>query len=269
MNRPFIIVAAVIAAAVAGIAAWYAWRQEPQAPPPAVAVPAPPPVAAAPAPPAIEHPVEEAPLAKESAPVAEEIPLDHSDVAMREQFAGVFPDHAMPPFLRVDRIIRNIVATVDALPRDNVSPTVMPVNPAPGRMVVGQEAGATTLASDNALRYAPYVDVLRAVDSKVAAGVYLKHYPLFQKAYRELGYPNGYFNDRLVQVIDLLLATPDVQEPIKLEQPKVVYVFADPALEALPAGQKIMLRIGHNNAVIVKAKLREFRGHIVRTPPAR
>lgn len=27
---------------------------------------------------------------------------------------------------------------------------------------------------------------------------YVRLYPLFQKAYVELGYPNGYFNDRLI-----------------------------------------------------------------------
>ena len=268
MSRPFILIAAAIAAVVAGIAGWYAWHQTPPPAPPVVATPTPPAVVEAPTAPAIQHPVEEAPLAAESAP-AEAVPLDHSDATMRDSLAALFTGRALPSFLRVDRIIRNIVATVDALPRDDVSPTVIPVNPAPGRMAVGDAGGATTIAADNALRYAPYIDVMKAVDSKVAAGVYLKYYPLFQQAYRELGYPNGYFNDRLVQVIDLLIATPDVQEPIKLEQPKVVYVFADPALEALPSGQKIMLRIGHDNAAIVKAKLLEFRGHIVRTPPAK
>lgn len=267
MSRPFILIAAAVAAIVAGIAAWYAWHQTtPEAPPP-IAAPEPlPPVAAVPVAPPIQHPVEEAPLAAEPM-TAEPIALDHSDVAMREAAAGVFPEHALPQFLRVDRIIRNIVATIDALPRGSVSPTVMPVNPAAGRMTTADDAGTMTIASDNSLRYAPYVDVLRRVDARTAAATYLRHYALFQQAYRELGYPHGYFNDRLVQVIDLLLATPDVHEPIKIEQPKVLFVYADPALEALPAGQKIMLRIGHDNALIVKAKLREIRNYIARNAP--
>jgi hypothetical protein len=267
MNRTFILIAGVVAAAVAGIAGWYAWQQAPQPVSPGVAVPASQSAAATSAPPAIQHPIEDAALANQ--PAAEAVPLDHSDAAMREALANVFADHALPPFLHVDRIVRNIVATVDALPRDRVSPTVMPVNPASGHMIVGGDASATTIAADNAARYTPYIDVLKTVDDKVAAGIYLKYYPLFQQAYRELGYPNGYFNDRLVAVIDLLLATPDVEGPFKLDQPKVVYVYADPALEALPAGQKILLRIGRDNAAVVKAKLREFRGYIVRTPPAK
>ena len=37
------------------------------------------------------------------------------------------------------------------------------------------------------------------------------------------------------------------------------YEFADPTLEARSAGQKIMLRMGRDHAITVKAKLREIR----------
>jgi hypothetical protein len=42
-----------------------------------------------------------------------------------------------------------------------------------------------------------------------------------------------------------------------------MYQFADPNLEALSAGQKLLLRMGPANAVIVKAKLRELRSAVV------
>jgi len=88
-------------------------------------------------------------------------------------------------------------------------------------------------------------------------------YPLLQQDYEQLGYPGRYFNDRVVQVIDHLLNTPEVQAPVLLIQPKVLYEFADPKLEELSAGQKILVRIGHENAVKVKAKLREIRSALV------
>jgi hypothetical protein len=85
------------------------------------------------------------------------------------------------------------------------------------------------------------------------------YYPLFQQAYRELGYPDGYFNDRLVVVIDHLLQTPDVTQPVALTQPNVMYEYADPALESRSAGQKLLLRSGPENETAIKAKLREIR----------
>jgi Protein of unknown function (DUF3014) len=46
-----------------------------------------------------------------------------------------------------------------------------------------------------------------------------------------------------------------------------MYEFADPALEARSAGQKIMIRMGSENAAKVKAKLREIRREVTRRDP--
>ena len=99
---------------------------------------------------------------------------------------------------------------------------------------------------------------MEGVEAKRLVAAYVRMYPLFQAAYQELGYPHGYFNDRLVQAIDDLLATPDAPAP-RLAQPKVLYEFADAALEERSAGQKIMLRMGSANAARVKDKLRAIR----------
>ena len=100
---------------------------------------------------------------------------------------------------------------------------------------------------------------MQKTDAKQLAALYFHFYPLFQQAYQNLGYPNGYFNDRLVATIDNLLAAPDVTGDIALVRPNVMYQFADPKLERLSAGQKPMLRMGPANAGIVKTKLRELR----------
>jgi hypothetical protein len=57
-----------------------------------------------------------------------------------------------------------------------------------------------------------------------------------------------------------------VQGPIQLTQPKVFYEYADPKLESLSAGQKLLLRMGAANEAIMKVKLREFRKAIVNRP---
>ena len=73
------------------------------------------------------------------------------------------------------------------------------------------------------------------------------------------GYPEGEFNDRLLAIIDELLATPEVSDPVQLIKPEAYFLFADPELEALSAGQKILLRMGSANAGRVKSKLLEVR----------
>jgi hypothetical protein len=120
--------------------------------------------------------------------------------------------------------------------------------------------GENILASpENYRRYTPYVFLTNAVDTRKLVAVYVRFYPLFQQEYQNLGYPKGYFNDRLVEAIDDLLAAPDVPGQIKLVRPNVLYQFADPNLEDLSAGQKIMIRLGSENAARIKARLRDVR----------
>ena len=63
----------------------------------------------------------------------------------------------------------------------------------------------------------------------------------------------------MIEVIDNLLAAPDIKEPVKLIQPKIVYLYADPDLEGRSIGQRILMRIGSENEAKVKAKLQEIR----------
>jgi hypothetical protein len=119
------------------------------------------------------------------------------------------------------------------------------------------------LSSDNYQRYAGQVEVFEAADTEELLALYQNLAPLLGQAWADLGYPEGSFDERLVEVIDSLLATPDVQTPIRLIKPEAFYLFADPALESLPAGQKVLLRMGPENAGRVKAELSEIRSILV------
>jgi hypothetical protein len=124
------------------------------------------------------------------------------------------------------------------------------------------------MSAANYARYASFVHLVESTDPKTLATVYFRLYPLFQQAYEDLGYPGKFFNDRLVEVIDHLLAAPEPQGPIELVQPKVFYQFADPRLEDLSAGQKLMVRMGPANERALKGRLRDFRTELVQSAPA-
>lgn len=263
------IVFIVLVLAVGGGGYWW-WRSQ-QTPDP-LPVTAPPPVAAsAPtepndAAPAIQHPIEQAPVA-EAAPAPKLPALNASDGFAADALASVFPNNRLPDFMIPKALVRHVVATVDNLPRDKVSVNLWPVKPISGQMVVAKTADGRVIAMENAARYTPYVRWMESVDSRKLATTYVRLYPLFQEAYKELGYPKGYFNDRLVAVIDHLLATPEVSGAIRVEQPKVLYEFADPVLKSTSSGQQILLRMGNDNAQKVKAKLREIRKELTRQNP--
>ncbi len=210
----------------------------------------------------IQHPVPEVPAEK---PLP---PLQASDPAMKDSLTELLGDSALIERAVLKDFVRHVVATIDNLPRRMAAPRVWPLKPAPGQFKVTGKDERFTIAAGNSARYAIYVRLAEAIDSTKLVGFYFHYYPLFQQAYRDLGYPKGYFNDRLIQVIDHLLETPELEGPVALVRPKVFYLYADPGLESRSAGQKILMRTGAENTRRIKAKLREIRTEIVSRAPA-
>ena len=240
-----------------GLIAWNALQppepSPPVAPPAARREPLP---STAPAEPEIRHPV------PDNLPAKPLPALDTSDSTMKNALAELSGDSSLIDVLILQGFIRRVVATIDNLPAQKVASRIMPVKRIEGSFTASGSEESYTIAVDNAARYAKYVKLAEAIDSKKLTAFYFHYYPLFQQAYRELGYPKGHFNDRLVVVIDHLLAAPELKDPVALLRPKVFYLYADPELEARSAGQKMLMRMGTENAGRVKAKLREIRAAI-------
>ena len=252
--------AAIVLLGLLGAGAYYRYYGKAAAPPqaPAPAKPA----APAPAPePAIRNPIPEGQSETKPLPA-----LNDSDAEVRDSLAGLFGAKAIEQFLVPQNVVRHIVVTVDNMPRKKVAVELRPVKPTPGSTALATQGDITTLGAANYDRYGPFIKVVQGTDPNTLATIYFRLYPLFQQAYEDLGYPGQYFNDRLVVVIDDLLHTPEVQGPIQLTQPKVFYEFADPKLESLSSGQKLLIRMGPANAAIVKAKLRALRSAVARRP---
>jgi hypothetical protein len=259
LNKPLIGVA--VAVVVIALGAWYYFAHHDSTPMPSVAQTAPPP---APVPEeAIQHPLPESGDGAQP-PLPE---LGASDKAVSDALADAVGAPVVAQYLVPDNIIRHMVVTVDNLPRQKVEVDRRPVVPTTGTFMVDGDEDHATLDVQNYQRYEPLVAVLGKLNMERVGAVYLRFYPLFQKSYQDLGYPNGYFNDRLVKVIDMLLATPQPEAPVALVRPNVMYLFADPALESLPAGQKLLIRMGPDNAATVKAKLKELRAIITANAP--
>lgn len=207
--------------------------------------------------PGIQYPLEETPTEEPLPPLAE------SDPPVQESLTTTFGD-SLKNFLVPKDIVRHFVVTVDNLPRAKAAVQMWPVKPVEGEFLVEGTEENLVLSPRNYARYTPMVKLLQGASAAQIGAVYRRFYPLLQQAYEDIGYPDAYFNDRLVEVIDHLLETPEVRDPIRLVHPTVRYHYADPELEARSAGQKALIRMGPQNAAIVKHKLRELRAEIVR-----
>lgn len=269
MWLPVVVILAVLAAAFG----WWRWSQQrevqPDAPPAAMApqpqpapadVPPQPPVATGP-----QNPMDNLAEPEKALPA-----LNDADARVTSALNDLLGRKNVMSFLQLDGFVRRAVATVDNLPREHATARMWPVLPTPQRFAVQGNGETKTISPDNGARYTPFVLFVESIDPARAAALYARLYPLFQEAFEELGYPNRYFNDRLVAVLDHLLKTPEPAGPIQvkltevkgempLENPWTRYEFADPQLEALSAGQKLLIRMGPVNERRMKARLSELR----------
>jgi hypothetical protein len=255
---PARIVAILLAVAAAAAAIWYFWPGNPPPPPGPQGIESAAPLPVAKVPRFPVAPPEEAPALPT---------LKESDPTMQEAMTRTFGAETLARFVRLEDFVRNVVATVDNLPREEYAMRLNPARPIGGPFAVSGSGDSLAVAPQNAARYAPFVAFAEGVDTTRAVALYLHFYPLFQQAYVELGYPDGYFNDRLVEVIDHLLEAPEVQGPVALTQPHVLYEYADADLEARSSGHKAMMRVGPENAARLKVKLRALRGELLARAP--
>lgn len=211
-------------------------------------------------PPPISNPVPDTPT---SQPLPS---LDASDTPVHNALGMLLGMKSVDALFKSDMLVRHIVVTVDNMPRKRVAVELRPTKPLAGAFLAAGDDEHSTIDPANYQRYTPYVQALQMLDMKTLSSLYFQYYPLFQRAYQDLGYPNGYFNDRLVQAIDDLLAAPDPSGEIALSRPNVMYLYSDPQFEDLSAGQKAILRMGPANAAMVKVKLRELRSAIANRP---
>jgi hypothetical protein len=260
----------VLVIVLAGAAAWW-WGRQPTPPVATVPVearapqaPVPPPAASA-AVGEVQHPIE---APGESGAAADP----------KTALVDLFGARTALSMFHLDDFPRRLAATVDNLGRSSAPSRIWPVVSPSGRFLVERGGDGEVIAADNSLRYAPFVLMVESVDAAHLAATYRRLYPLLQQAYEDLGYPGRYFNDRVVAVIDVLLATPAIDARPKVhlppidpsvhpERPWVLYQFDDPALESLTAGQKMLLRMGPENERRLKAKLVEIR-RLLATPKA-
>nr|WP_245889825.1 DUF3014 domain-containing protein [Fulvimonas soli] len=264
-DRWLVTIVVLLALAAAGVLVWRKWAPTPAGAP----APAPAPAASA------ARPAGMPPSAALAAPTAAPAPastaqlpaLDDSDADVAAALAGLAGGD-LRALLLPDQVVRRIVATVDALPRQALPVRLLPLRTPRGAFLVAEQAGGATIDPRNAARYQPYLRLAAATDPQALARWYARAYPLFQQAYRELGYPKGQFHDRLLAAIDDMLAAPEPAAPPALVRPKVFYEFADPGLEARSAGQKLMIRLGPDGEAAAKARLRALREALAAVHPA-
>ena len=240
-------------------AAWYSFMKPPdpvsELPPPQITPALPAPAKQTPSEPEFEEVYSEPEAEPENPPVP--LPeLNESDPEFSQAMADITGTGDVAQYLVMDQIISRLVTSIDSLTSRQVPVHINPIKPLDGKFLT--EGESMVLSAQNYARYDGYIALLQSMDTDTLVNLYGRYSPLFQQAWEENG-GTGSFNDRLFEVIDNLLQTPDVPVPVALTKYEAVYLFEDPELEAMTAGQKMLVRMGSANASIIKDKLTELK----------
>jgi len=193
--------------------------------------------------------------------------VQDSDQSIQSALKSLLSGQTIYQLFYTKNFIQKFVATIDNLPEKRLARALLPIKAPGGKFLVVGTPEAPQISSKNYKRYNDYLTLMESIDQNLALKIYTYFYPLFQTAYEQLGYKNAYFNDRLVYVIDHLLETPNPPDPLQLAQPAVLYTYADPSLENLSSGQKILLRIGQDKRMRTLIILKSYRKKLTNIHP--
>jgi hypothetical protein len=236
-------IAVAVLAVAAGVASYVVFSRRGPAPPQTAAV----------APPPAQAPAQ--PLGGQ--PEAVNVPpLGESDPIVRELVRQISAHPTVAAWLATNGLIRNFTVDVANIVEGKTpAPQLGALKPSASFQVMDRN-GERFIDPRSYERYNNLAAAAASIDPDGAARVYATLKPRIEEAYAELGVRPAAFDQALERAIVVLLQTPVVDRPIRVEPKGIGYAFADPALENLTGAQKQLLRMGPANMRTVQAALR-------------
>lgn len=185
--------------------------------------------------------------------------LNNSDTFVFEGLRAMQNGASVLRLLAQDQIVRKFVVFVENISRGEFPQTGLPYRALGEEMPVRNIDENFFVMEDSAhARFDEIVQTFVSLDTDAAVTLYRALSPLFQQAYAEIGFRNVSFDETLRLSINNIVRTTNMEGPYQLVKPSVMYLYADASIENLQEVHKQLLRIGPDNTIILKAKLREF-----------
>ncbi|NMP17559.1 DUF3014 domain-containing protein [Thalassotalea sp. Y01] len=192
-------------------------------------------------------------------PVEEKVALpelSQSDVFAKSILEQLSFDKSMLDLVISDDLIRRTVVFAENFSRGELAYSHLPLKPLQQKYQVtesGLVEDGFQVDENNWQRYQQYVDLLQSFEPQQLVAAYQQMQPLFEQAYEELGFPEQTFDDViescLQRILDAKVATGDEV----LVQPKVVYEYQDQQIENMNEADKLLMRLGRENLLKLKA----------------
>ena len=229
-------------------------------------VPAPPPTSVPEPEPELAEPIESTPAPAPETPVIEEAPvpapvqeplpkLDESDDEVRDAVADIPLGNAGQQYLMSSNVIERGTSMVYLLVQGEVPYKLLPIARPKGAFPIADDGTQVTVSADGFARYDALAQWLMSLDVEALAAALARFTPLFREAWSYYGEEAEAFDFAVISALDMVASTPEVDlASARLVRKEAVWLYEDPAIEGLPAIQKQVLRMGPDNAAIVKDK---------------
>ncbi len=174
--------------------------------------------------------------------------------------------HLLKLFITED-IIRRFVVFTDNFTRGSVayehSLFIPPKVSFSANESVNKQNNEVTLQWDkrSSERFNLYADLLRSLNTDELVAFYAEIKPLINEAYAEIGYTND-FTETLQLAITQILNAKIPNGSYELSRTSVMFTYKDNAIESLSDAQKILLRIGEDNIIVIKSVLLDISGQL-------
>lgn len=198
------------------------------------------------------------PSPSQSAPVV--LPnLNDSDPEVIDALGNLSGDATLASWFNTSEIIRKTVILVDNLSQGKLAKKYLFIPGPSEKFSTYKNDSLEYINPASYARYDRYVDIIVSVNVDSAVRLYQKYSPLLDQAFAELGYPDRSFHQVLMGTLDRLLKAPVTENDLQVIRSSVLYKYAAPDLEALPAIHKQLLRIGPANTRRLQHKLSQFK----------
>jgi hypothetical protein len=184
--------------------------------------------------------------------------LATSDAVVRELVSELSSRPELASWLANEDLVRRFVAAVDNT-ANGISPTrqLEFLRPKTSFKVI-DKGDELVIDPSSYARYDLATRVFVSLDTEGTVALYRELEPLMDDAFAEISPPGTRFSDRLGAAIDHLLEVTPPTGPLEVERRVVTYAYTDERLEGLSEAQRQLLRMGPDNVLLIKAKLRDL-----------